>query len=78
MVTEPSPSERGRPKAGWGASITLGSYPVNSHGNLLVFFAVGCVALPRVVHATGATAGRPYTSSRLADDEKSCASYHAN
>ena len=33
--------------------------------------------LPRVVHATGATAGRPYMSSRLADDEKSCASCHA-
>ena len=33
------------------------------------FFAVGCVALPRVVHATG---GRPqvapHKSSRLADD----------
>ena len=25
--------------------------------------------LPRVVHATGATAGRPYTSSRLAHNE---------
>ena len=47
------------------------SCPVNSHGNLLVFFAVGCVALPGVVPATGATAGRPYTSSCLADDEKS-------
>ena len=30
----------------------LVSCPVNSHGNLLVFFAVGCVALPRVVPAT--------------------------
>ena len=36
----------------------LVSCPANSHGNLLVFFAVGCVALPRVVHA-GRTGLKP-------------------
>ena len=41
----------------------------NTVTNLRVLLAVGCVALPRVVHATGATAGRPCTSSRLADDQ---------
>ena len=33
----------------------------------------GCVAFPHVVLATGVTAGRPYKSSRLADNEQSSA-----
>ena len=47
----------------------------NTVMNLRVLLAVGCVALPRVVHATrGATAGRPYRSSRLADNQNALAS----
>ena len=58
---------------------SLISCPVNSHENTRVFFADGCVALPRVVHATRAgLKTRPYKSSRLADNKKSSAYYHAN
>ena len=39
----------------------LVSYLVNSHHNLLVFFAVGCVALPRVVPATARHRALPTT-----------------
>ncbi len=40
---------------------SLVSCPVNSWDNLLVFFAVGCVALPRVVHAPAGHRALPTT-----------------
>ena len=40
------------------------SCPPNVLTNLLVLFAVGCVAFPRVVSATGGFETRPYKSSR--------------
>ena len=63
----------------------LVSCPANSCDNLLVFFAVGCVRHPGLDPGSSsrgarprATAGRPYKSSRLADDKKSYATYRRN
>ena len=47
-----------------GTSPHLVSRPANSCNNLLVFFAVGCVALPRVVTATRAGLKPAPTSHR--------------